>query len=403
LLAHARPRAELLGLAAIIATLPFHQWRLGGDGLAVSPTEAALLVVLAWRAAAALVRQNIRVPSTGYEGPLILVLAGALGSLLVTQYLRLSLRELRTLIVEPIAFFVVARATLRSTEDAWFITRTLVVVTSLTALLALLAWMVGTRITDADGWHRALGPYSSPNHLALAMGRVIPFAAALAVVPAARFGALLACISLAIALAISFSMGGWLGALLGSGVAIVLSLGRLSRRVAISAIACIVVGAVAVLSIPPVRQRLDPSQATRAVRVQLWQASATMLQESPLLGIGMDNFLYRYPTFLPSGAVLEPNLSHPHNLVLHVWLQLGVLGLVGGAWTVARFTQQLRSALARPEARSRALAAGAAGSMTDFLIHGLVDNSYFLADMALIFWLTVAIGAALSYRGSPRG
>jgi hypothetical protein len=42
-----------------------------------------------------------------------------------------------------------------------------------------------------------------------------------------------------------------------------------------------------------------------------------------------------------------------------------------------------------------ALAVGALGSMVDFVAHGLVDNSYFLPDMAVIFWLTLAVAATL--------
>ena len=43
----------------------------------------------------------------------------------------------------------------------------------------------------------------------------------------------------------------------------------------------------------------------------------------------------------------------------------------------------------------RALAIGALGSMTDFLAHGMVDNSYFLPDMAIVFWLTLAVAASV--------
>ena len=32
------------------------------------------------------------------------------------------------------------------------------------------------------------------------------------------------------------------------------------------------------------------------------------------------------------GAVAEPNLSHPHNWLLHMWLELGLLGLIAFGW-----------------------------------------------------------------------
>src|SRR5262249_53988677 len=45
---------------------------------------------------------DVSSPSAPFDGPITLLLAGALLSLLATEYLRLSLRELRTLILEPI-------------------------------------------------------------------------------------------------------------------------------------------------------------------------------------------------------------------------------------------------------------------------------------------------------------
>jgi O-antigen ligase len=111
----------------------------------------------------------------------------------------------------------------------------------------------------------------------------------------------------------------------------------------------------------------------------------------------MDNFLYRYPTYLPAGLAVEPNLSHPHNLILHFWLQLGLLGLAAAAWLLVQFVRRVwpyaRSAQAQP---AKALAVGSLGSMTDFVAHGMVDNSYFLVDMAFIFWMTLALSLTLT-------
>ena len=117
-----------------------------------------------------------------------------------------------------------------------------------------------------------------------------------------------------------------------------------------------------------------------------------MLGEQPLLGVGLDNFLYRYPAYVPANVVLEPNLSHPHNLVLQFWLQLGLLGLVAIAWLLGIFVARaLPAARGGCDPAERILAVGALASMTDFAVHGLIDNSYFLVDTAFIFWLTLAI------------
>ena len=38
----------------------------------------------------------------------------------------------------------------------------------------------------------------------------------------------------------------------------------------------------------------------------------------------------------------------------------------------------------------KALILGLMASMVDFIIHGMIDNSYFVVDLAVIFWFTLA-------------
>jgi hypothetical protein len=47
---------------------------------------------------------------------------------------------------------------------------------------------------------------------------------------------------------------------------------------------------------------------------------------------------------------------------------------------------------------ARALAVGLIACMTDFLVHGLVDNSYFLMDLALVFWMSCGMVQLLRKR-----
>jgi hypothetical protein len=38
--------------------------------------------------------------------------------------------------------------------------------------------------------------------------------------------------------------------------------------------------------------------------------------------------------------------------------------------------------------------------MADFVAHGLVDNGYFLPDMAVVFWLTLAVAVTVRHPDS---
>lgn len=396
----ARPTA---GLAGVVASLPLYLLPHQLGGLAASLTEAALLLGAVGVGLRALwdrargTRRSAVGSAEPYDAPIAIFLVAALLSLLVTEYPRLSLRELRTLIVEPVLFFYLTRAVARTTDEAAPLLNALLLAATAAATLGIAQFFVGGAVTETQGVRRVLGTYQSPNHLGLLLGRALPFLIAGAwLLPARRplLGA--AGAACAMALLLTFSVGAWLG----TGAAILVVVAALGRRTLLPAtVGAGVVGLVglALLFGERVLGRLDPGRGTGFVRVQLWQASLGLLAEQPLLGIGLDNFLYRYPAYTPLGVVVEPNLSHPHNLILHFWLQLGLPGLAALLWLLVLF---VRRAWPRTgptvSPAERAVAVGALASMADFVVHGLVDNSYFLVDMAVVFWLTLALGGRAS-------
>jgi O-antigen ligase len=137
-------------------------------------------------------------------------------------------------------------------------------------------------------------------------------------------------------------------------------------------------------------ERLNPLRQTGGFRLDLWVSSIQMVRDHPLLGVGADNFGYLYQqVYLREGAAAEPNLSHPHNWLLHFWLELGLAGLVAFGWLLLTFWRAAKQSL--HDSERRWLAAGALGSMADLLVHGAIDNSYFLVDLAFVFWITLTV------------
>ena len=138
------------------------------------------------------------------------------------------------------------------------------------------------------------------------------------------------------------------------------------------------------------RTTLDFSEgSTGFFRLKLWQASLAMLQDHWPLGVGLDNFLYQYRTrYILPEAWQEPNLSHPHNLILDFGTRLGLGGIALMVWLQVAFW---RSAWRLYRSRPEPLVLGLMGSMVVFVSHGLLDNSYFLVDLAFAFFLTVGL------------
>jgi O-antigen ligase len=190
----------------------------------------------------------------------------------------------------------------------------------------------------------------------------------------------------------TLSIGAWAG-VAAAAVAVTALKGR--RWLAGTAAALVVLLFVGVFALPAGRisGRLDPGTGTALFRLQIWSSSLRMVADHPFFGVGLDNFLYRYRDgyMLPEAAE-EPNISHPHNWLLHFWLELGLLGVIAAvglllwagraAWTLVRTPESPVDLL---------VGAAAIGVFADTLVHGALDNSYFLVDSAVLWWLTIAL------------
>jgi O-antigen ligase len=118
-----------------------------------------------------------------------------------------------------------------------------------------------------------------------------------------------------------------------------------------------------------------------------------MVRDHPVFGVGLDQFLYQYaPRYVDPAGWPERYTSHPHNLILDVWLRLGLAGLVllaGVVYICIRDIRRLRGAVARSD--QRRLAVAGAALLVGGATHGLVDNAFFLPDLAVLTWIAVAL------------
>lgn len=126
---------------------------------------------------------------------------------------------------------------------------------------------------------------------------------------------------------------------------------------------------------PKVENPWERPGGTAQVRLCVWEGSFNLIKDNPVFGAGLRNFqkIYRekYQT-----CDAEP-LIYPHNIILNFWTELGVLGLIGFGWL---FWIIFRSDINIY-----------APFFIYFFIHGLVDVPYFKNDLALIFWVMLAL------------
>ena len=380
----------------IAVTLPFHLHPIGVSSFALSATEITIggsVLGMALRASLDRIlhrRPGLTIVASSADWIAAAFLAAGLLSLLPSEYLKQSLRELRWLILEPILVFYAVRLTIQ-TDRAVFATLWAVVLAGVVASVAALADPLTSK-TFLDLNTRPAGPYPSPNHLALFLERTAAVGLALALFTRESRWAGGATSFVSLIVLRTLSLGAWLG--LGASSLVLFALR--GRRWAIGAAGGLVIAtALALMVLPPERtlDRLSPEHGTALFRIEIWTAAVHMLADHPVLGVGLDNFLYQYRSrYMLPEAWEEPNISHPHNWVLDFWLSLGLPGLAAGVTAVIWIGRAAHRRFRHPASASdAALGAASLGVLLAFLIHGSLDNSYFLVDLAIVWWILIGL------------
>lgn len=388
------PAVLLLPLAA-----PFVAQPKAVGWLPFSPPELVALLAIAGGVRLALGRLRCFVwrLSPWDLGALLFVTGAALATALASDR-ALAARELRTVVVEPLACGYVAWWCLRAPNRRPWLVAALVLSGLVIAGVALVRAWRGD-VVVAQEVLRLVGPSGSPNHLALYLDRVIPLAAAVAWLGprSARPWAVVALVVLVPVALLTWSLGGWLALWLAA-LALVAAAGQ--RRVVatwlvLSLSLGVVVASVVAFGgelVPErLRARFDPQTGTALVRLGVWEAGLRMALAHPLTGVGPDNFRLLYAEY-GEEVWREPDLSHPHNLVLDAWLRAGLAGLAGYLLLLGLL---LRASWRRTRSATgwdRALGAGVFGALVAAITHGLVDREYFAVDLAIVFWLLWALG-----------
>ena len=341
-------------------------------------------------------------PQSGLNLLLAALIGWALLAAVQAAHVDLALREWRTVFLTGGLFALLLVGSLRlSTQPA--ADQRLLLGAWLGGALVVAGvglWQYATKdmVITAEGVQRVRAFYGSPNNLALYLERAL--APLLAVALFSRYAQWrwlsgVGTVLVGSALLLTFSKGALLfglPALLvvlwGGGLVLLRQRGQSTRVLwALAGIGALTLAAlIPFLGTERFQRLLDFQGGTGFVRLQLWRSAWQMALDHPLFGVGPDNFLYAYRSFyLLPAAWQEPNLNHPHNWLLDWWTRLGVPGLLLALlWFGTLFFQQWRNVRANHQA---VLNLGLLGAGVAALAHGLIDASYALPDLMIIWML----------------
>ncbi len=344
---------------------------------------------------------RVRRGLTGMDRAVLFFVLVAFASLFVAEIPGVAKREFRVVVLEPALFYLLLRTMPLDRGRRWRLVDAFLLGAVGVALVGLYQFGFRTDLITAEGgFPRIKSVYGSPNNAALYLGRALPVALAVALLGEERRRRLaygLAVLPLGLAMVLTFSKGGLVLGMPAALLTIGLLAGGRWLWASLAALGAGLLALIPLLRTPRFASLLNPTRGTGFFRLHLWMSTLQMIRDHPWLGVGLDNFLYQYRgKYIRPAAWQEPDLSHPHNWVLDYASRLGLLGLAAGVWLQVAFWRRALPLRWLRDRDDRALAIGLMASMADFLAHGLVDNSFFLVDLAFAFFLTLGLVAQIA-------
>lgn len=328
-----------------------------------------------------------------YLWPLSLILIGLIIGVLVSSNIVVSLGILKGWFISPFLLFVMLISILYKKLHIKKAIMALIFSGLFLSVIAL--WQVVTNnYTTID--NRASALFESANYLSLYLVPIIVlgFGFILSLKPKNKLPWLGVMAVIITALYFTFSYGGWIGLVIGMGVLMLMLLPFWPTLIGISSLGLI--GVLSQLNNPKFQQMLDIiDRSSSSVRLQVWQSAVLMLKENYLLGIGLGMFEKKYPTFASKlfNPPLEPVMLHAHNIFLHSWLNLGLIGFIGFIWLLVNFFKNIYQTI---KLYKTGLNISVMAAMIALLVHGLIDTPYWKNDLAILFWVILAFGIILS-------
>lgn len=273
------------------------------------------------------------------------------------------------------------------------------------------AWVIGSAAASlytvatfvSQDLSRAVGGIGDPNYLVLYL--TIPLALSLGLFQAERSALLkillgFSLLTLLVATILSFSRGGFIAVMV---ILVLWLLKSQDRKKIMTFLIGIAVAVLAVSSFLPAvplqswLQRISPQAALQdagAGRFYIWRGGLDMFLAHPLFGVGIGNFLYRYPEY-SSYDPRGPQQRVAHNTFLEVAAEQGMVGLLvflSLLWVTYRY---LRTAAIAAQERRLYFTAHLAKALQLGLLGFLAGSFFLTAHLSKSLWLLFGLAVVM--------
>lgn len=370
-------------------------------------------------------------------------------SVLIAVSHRVALRAFREEVFEPILYVFLAMFCLRTRQDITRLLLAMLLSGLIVALIGLAQYFLfrDQLVLEFDGIRRVHAMYGSANSIGLFFDYVLPIGLALLLVRAwtrtklwkskwILIGAIVTCLCMLVVLYLSQSRGAWVA--IGLAFIFILALSIRNRKGLLVGsligifilVASVLVFHRSILNFIIAGHQDINGISTLTKRLFLWLSALEMIRDHIWFGVGLENWLCYYSpnslcvdpavvhhywilqnpfTGASTGLQGEGTLSHPHNIFLHVWVSMGIFGLLAFIAVLVLFFRLLVRILMflhlKGTERNAAvwwMTIGVGAAMLAAVVQGQVDSSFLAEDLSFCFWMLV--GALLLLRvitGTP--
>ncbi len=186
-------------------------------------------------------------------------------------------------------------------------------------------------------------------------------------------------------LLLSLSRAGWLGLAVAMAIYVIAAADAKTKKIVFAAAAAALV---IVLIYPNLRWRLILplyGEKSAVSRFSLWHTGWKGIKESPLAGLGLTGFSRQWETLNTDPGLKTATHNFPHNIFLDFWVETGLLGLIAFVGIAIIYIYRgLKN-------RNNIICLGVSLFLIAIIFSGLVDNPYFKNDLAMVFWLILAL------------
>jgi hypothetical protein len=260
--------------------------------------------------------------------------------------------------------------------------------------------------TDQGMVTRVYGTLGQPNSYAMYLSATVSFVLAslysrISGLRKALFGVVL-CVAV-LGIILSLSRGGWLG--LVSVFLLVLAFAIHRRRQGLRTASLVGFVSFLVLFSLALGQRhlittrlMSDEKGAAYDRVTLGEGAIAIIQDYPLLGVGLNNYALLMPKYDPVSLANIGSPTFVHNVYLLIAAETGLVGFAAFVWLLASmFVQARRLASQAPNDTLWVAGVGVFSAYTALTLHGMVDYAM-LSNMPLfrLFWLFAGVVAGLN-------